>query len=179
MTKRAYLCRRRLRCKQMGHSCRKSCWVSPRIDPGSGRGNRSCCSDPDIRPEPRGWSSLSPPGPGWHRSAAESEYNPESPSAWTPCLLQTHRGSTSAGRKTSCLISLMRLHMQYLSFFLSLTINFYSESIHNMQRWMKSKSHHLCDQMWTWRWLIPDYNSNRWKTLCASREFVAVLIPVF
>lgn len=40
---------------------------------------------------------------------------------------------------------------------------FYSESIHNMQRWMKSKSHHLCDQTWRWRWLIPDYDSNRWK----------------
>lgn len=110
MTKPAYLCRRRLQCKQMGCSCRKSCRVSPRIDPGSGRGNRSCCSDPDIRPEPRGWSSLSPPGPAWHRSAAESEYNPESPSAWTQCLLQTHRGSTStsADRKTSCLISLSK-----------------------------------------------------------------------
>lgn len=179
MTKRAYLCRRRLQCKQMGCSCRKSCRVSPRIDPGSGRGNRSCCSDPDIRPEPRGWSSLSPPGPAWHRSAAESEYNPESPSAWTQCLLQIHRGSTStsAGRKTSCLISLSKATHAIPIIFLSLTQTTFesidlnwttpaktnAESIHNMQRWMKSKSHHLCDQTWRWRWLIPDYDSNRWK----------------
>lgn len=92
VTKPVYLCHRRLQNKRMGHSHRKSCWFSPHSDPGSGRVCRSCCSGLDIPPEPREWSLLSPPGPEWSHSAAESEYNPESPSAWTLCLLKTHKG---------------------------------------------------------------------------------------
>lgn len=86
-----YLSRRRLRCKQMAHSRRKSCWFSPHSDPGSGRVCRSCCSDPDIQPGPRESPLLSLPGPRWHHLAAETEYNPESLSAWMPCLLGRHK----------------------------------------------------------------------------------------
>lgn len=78
-----YLSHRRLQNKQMGHSRRKSCEFPPHSGPGSGRVRRSCCSSQDNQPEPRGWSLLWPPGPGWHHLAAESECSHGSLSAWT------------------------------------------------------------------------------------------------
>lgn len=86
-----YLCGRRLQCTLTGRSHSGSRWLSPRSGPGSGRASRSCCSDPGSRVEPRVWSPPSPPGPGWRRSAAESEYSPGSPSAWTLCLLKIYK----------------------------------------------------------------------------------------
>lgn len=88
----SYLHDRRLQCRLTGHSRRRSQWLFPHSDPGSGRESRSCCSGPGTPPAPRAWSWPSPPGPGGPRSAAGSACSPESPSAWTRCRLEGRHG---------------------------------------------------------------------------------------
>lgn len=92
-----YLSHRRFQNKQMGRSRRKSCGFPPHSDPGSGRVRRSCCSSRDNQPGPRGWPLLSPPGPGWHHLAAESECSRGSPFVWMPSHLrsQTENSTTN------------------------------------------------------------------------------------
>lgn len=87
----SYLHDRRLQCRLTGHSRRRSQWLFPHSDPGSGRESRSCCSGPGTRVGLLGWPLPSPPGPKSRRSAAESGCSPESPSVWRRCLLQAKK----------------------------------------------------------------------------------------
>lgn len=58
-----HLFHRRLRRRPTGRSRRRSCCFPPRRAHRSGRGRRSCCSDPGTRPAPLGLSLPAPPGP--------------------------------------------------------------------------------------------------------------------